>query len=61
MIVAEANSIGTPIIEALQRDGLPVEPFVTTNASKAVVIDALALAFERKTIRLLPSPRFCRA
>jgi hypothetical protein len=55
-IVAESNSIGVPIIEQLERDGLPVEGFVTTNATKATVIDALALAFERKTIRILPEP-----
>ena len=55
-IVAELNSIGVPIIEQLVRDGLPVEPFLTTNASKAAVIDALTLAFEKKTIQILPEP-----
>jgi hypothetical protein len=55
-IIAESNSIGVPIIEQLQRDGLPVEPFVTTNASKAEIIDGLALAFEKRTIRILPEP-----
>jgi hypothetical protein len=55
-IIAESNSIGVPIIEQLMRDGLPVEPFVTTNASKAEIIDGLALAFEKRTIRILPEP-----
>ena len=55
-IVAERNSMGEPLIEQLQRDGLPVQPFVTTNASKAVAIDGLALAFERGDISILNDP-----
>src|SRR5579871_905247 len=55
-IIAEQNSIGQPIIEQLQRDGLPVKPFVTTNASKAEIIEALALAFERGGIAVLNDP-----
>ena len=51
-ILAEENSIGGPVVEQLQRDGLPVHPFVTTGASKAAIIDALVLAFERGTIRI---------
>ncbi len=55
-IVAEANSMGEPIIEQLQRDGLPVRGFTTTNATKAVIIEALALAFERGDIAILNDP-----
>jgi phage FluMu gp28-like protein len=55
-ITAEANSIGQPIIEALQRDGMRIQPFVTTNASKMHIIDSLALAFERSTIGIVPDP-----
>lgn len=55
-VVAESNSMGTPIIEALSRDRIPVRPFVTTNATKAAIIDALALAFERRDIRILSNP-----
>jgi hypothetical protein len=53
-IIAESNSMGEPIIEQLQRQGLPVTGFQTTNASKAMIIEALALAFERADIRILP-------
>lgn len=53
-IVAESNSIGQPVIEQMRRQGMPVVPFTTTNASKQVAIDALALAFERGTLRILP-------
>lgn len=51
-IIAEQNSIGMPLIEQLQRRGLPVRPFVTTNASKTQAIEALALAFERGDIAI---------
>ena len=53
-IYAEQNAMGEPIVETLQRMSLPVYPFQTTNASKAAVIDGLALALERGDLRLLP-------
>ena len=34
-ITAEANSMGGPVVEQLQRDGLPVVGFMTTGPSKA--------------------------
>lgn len=52
-IVAESNAMGQPVIDQLARQGLPMRPFVTTNASKATIIDALALAFEQKQIHIL--------
>jgi hypothetical protein len=55
-IVAEKNSIGEPIIDQLERDGLRVQPFNTTNASKKLAIESLALAFERREIRILNEP-----
>lgn len=56
VIHAEANSIGSPNIEALVTDGLPVRPFQTTASSKAPLIEGLALAIERREISLLPDP-----
>ena len=56
MILAELNSIGGPNVEALQREGLPVQGFTTTSASKAELIQALALAFEQQAIGLLDYP-----
>lgn len=53
IILAEANSIGGPIIEGLQRMGLPVQPFNTSNASKAIVIEGYALGIERGMIALI--------
>lgn len=52
-IVAETNSMGGPLVEQLLGEGLPVMGFTTTNASKAMIIDALALAFERDELRIL--------
>jgi phage terminase large subunit-like protein len=52
-IIAEANSMGQPNIEALQNAGMYVTPFVTTNSTKANIIQALELAFERGDIALL--------
>lgn len=53
-IVAESNSMGMPIIETLRRKGLPMVPFNTTNASKQIGIDGLALAFEQGQISIIP-------
>lgn len=52
-IVAESNSMGGPLVETLQWEDLPVQPFVTTNATKAAIIDGLALAFERGELAIL--------
>lgn len=52
-IVAEVNSMGDPIIEEMERDGLPIRRFQTTQASKAQAVDALALAFAQQSIRIL--------
>ncbi|GAB4528042.1 MAG: hypothetical protein OHK0046_46500 [Anaerolineae bacterium] len=53
VIWAEENSIGSPNIEALQAEGLPVRPFQTTAATKPPLIEGLALAIERQEIGLL--------
>jgi hypothetical protein len=53
VIYAESNSIGSPNIEALQAEGLPVRPFETTAASKPPLIESLVLAFERDEIKIL--------
>lgn len=55
-IIAESNSMGDPLIEYLGRDGLPVTPFNTSNATKTAAIDGLALAFEQGAIRILSDP-----
>lgn len=54
LIWAEANSMGSVNIEALQADGLPVRPFMTTARSKAPLIEGLSLAIERGDLALQP-------
>ena len=52
-VLAESNSMGQPNIEALQNMNVSVQGFTTTNASKAEIIQALELAFERGDIQIL--------
>lgn len=56
LVVAEANSMGRPIIQRLQLEGYPIEPFDTTPASKPVLIQTLALAFERGLLSIINDP-----
>jgi hypothetical protein len=53
-IWAETNAIGSPNIEALQAEDLPVRSFTTTAQSKPPLIEALVLALERGELKLLP-------
>lgn len=57
VIWAEENSIGSPNIEALQAEGLPVRPFQTTAKSKAPLIENYALAIEKRQLTLLDDPK----
>ena len=54
VIMVEVNSMGQPLFERLKRKGLPVVAFITTNATKQVVIDGLTMAFEQDEIKILP-------
>lgn len=56
LIVPELNSIGRVVIELLRTWNLPVWAFDTNNASKAAAVQALQLAFDQRTIRILPDP-----
>lgn len=55
-ILAEHNSMGSPNIEALQAEGLPVVSFETTTVSKGPLIQSLALALERREYQWLNNP-----
>lgn len=52
-ILAEANSMGGPLIEQMQALGLPVQPYWMSNDSKTQLISDFALALEVGSIRLL--------
>jgi hypothetical protein len=43
---AESNAAGAPMIDWLQAEGFGVIPFFSSNQSKSLIVDALALAFE---------------
>lgn len=55
-VFAEANSIGEPNIEELNKTGLQVTGFMTTAASKQQIINALSLAFEQQDIMIPNDP-----
>ena len=57
LVVAEQNSLGDPLIEQAAAAGIRIMPFVTTNATKATGVDALALACERGFIGLQSDER----
>jgi hypothetical protein len=50
----EDNAAGMPIIEFLYQEGLPVVAFHTSNPTKSLIVDTLALGFERRAVRILP-------
>jgi hypothetical protein len=54
--MVETNSIGSPNLEALQREGMSVRGFETTGSTKPPLIQSLALALEREECRFLPDP-----
>ena len=56
VIIAEYNSMGGPIVERLQAEGLPVTGFVTTAKTKEPLIRALESAFENSEIEILNDP-----
>ena len=51
-VARSEGSSGEMFIEQAQRAGLPVRAFQTTNSSKQVIIDELALALEQSKITL---------
>lgn len=55
-ITAESNAIGGPAVEQLVKLGLPVKPFLTSNSSKAELVETLSLAMERGSVILLDHP-----
>lgn len=52
-IIAEENGIGMPNVERLQVEGMPVQPFKMTLASKKPLVEAFALAVEKTEVGLL--------
>jgi len=55
-VLVETNSIGQPQLEELQRMGMAVQGFQTTNATKQEIVSGLQLAFEQRSIKILNDP-----
>jgi len=55
-VLGERNSIGSPNIEALQKDGVKVIPFDTTNESKAGIMSGMHEAIHSGGWKLLDLP-----
>jgi len=52
----ESNSIGQPVIDNLVGRGIMVIPFMTTQATKQMIIQNLQAAFENGEIKILNNP-----
>lgn len=48
--LGELNAMGSPNVEAIQRAGVPIEGFTTTNLTKAVIVENLTLDIENKAL-----------
>lgn len=53
----ESNSIGSPNLEELQKEGLPLSGFETTPQSKPKVIQSLALTLEKEPFLFVDEPQ----
>lgn len=54
--VIERNSVGEMPYEVMRRKGMRIMPFVTTQPSKALIITALELAFDRGHVKIFDDP-----
>jgi len=58
-ILIEQNNIGLPFLDLLrEQENLPVVGWITSATSKNALIDKYALAFEYKTISIIPDDAF---
>jgi len=48
-LLSEENAMGTPNMEQLREDGVPVYGLMMTNASKSQLVGGLRLAFEQRS------------
>lgn len=58
-LAPERNSMGEPIVEQIARAAWSpplLLPFTTTNASKALAVEAFALALEQETVKVIDDP-----
>ena len=55
-VAAERNAMGEPVIDELRAEGIVVQPFTTTWASKKEAIETLQLDLEKDRLKILPDP-----
>ena len=58
-LAPERNSMGEPLLEQVARAPWSpplIAPFTTTNASKALAVEAFALALEREAVKVIDDP-----
>jgi phage FluMu gp28-like protein len=53
LVIPELNSIGTPIVERLERLRVRVQPFTMTNATKKEIVEGMQLDLENHKVTLL--------
>ena len=51
-VVTDSTGVGDPIVEDLERMGVPIEPFKFTETSKRQLLDNLAILLEQDKIKL---------
>jgi hypothetical protein len=52
----DSTGLGDPVVEGLQRKGIPAQGYKLTNLTKLSLIDSLAMGIERKMLRLMDIP-----
>ena len=52
----DSTGIGDPVVEMLQRKGIPAQGYHLTNQSKLALIDSYAMGIERRMIELMDIP-----
>jgi hypothetical protein len=55
-ILAEANSIGGPVLDSLRAEGMPVKGFITSVKTKPPLIENLILVTEEKLWQFIKDP-----
>lgn len=55
-VFMDSTGVGDPIYEAVRKQGVSVQPYQFTNASKEALIDNLALGIEQGKFRLMDIP-----
>lgn len=53
-VIPDATGVGDAVVEELQRDGVPCDPFIFSGPSKAAMLENLIIAVEHREVRFPP-------